>query len=169
MSQFLVVLGTSHRLQGAKKGRSNIDDPSYSDLVGQIISEELIDFVFEEGTGLGPTAAEGVALSLLGQGHYLDVDPPSADRYKHGISADTGKTRPIAPCDPQRPKDVACWEFVEEHEKRESLWLVRIKGAVFCRALMICGCAHMLSFAFRVRSVGFGARAVSYIPHHKLS
>jgi hypothetical protein len=167
MSRFIVVLGTSHRLQEAAKGRSNITDPSYPDLAVQLISTEQIDFIFEEATGLGPTIAERLALSHWGQNHYLDVDPPKSERNKYGISAETGAFFAIDPEDSQKSKDVAYWEFVEEHDKREDLWLQRIKGEAFSKALMICGYAHTLSFAFRLRSE-FDVKALYYMPHHKL-
>jgi hypothetical protein len=56
----ITVLGTSHRLQGARR-EDNVDDPSYRRLVEKLISEELIDYVFEEACGLGPTIASVVA------------------------------------------------------------------------------------------------------------
>ncbi len=156
-------------MQGADKGRCNVDDPSYVDLIEQVVSGERIDFIFEETSGLGPTAAERLAQSIWGQNHYLDVDPPRGERQKHGISADTGEFYPIDPCDPEKSKDVAQWENVEEHIKREELWLQRIKDTAFAKALMICGSAHILSFAYRLRSAEFDVKALYYMPHHKLS
>ncbi|MGC2803951.1 MAG: hypothetical protein WCA41_19100, partial [Candidatus Acidiferrum sp.] len=86
----MIVFGTTHRLQGAVRGRSNIDDPSYAELIGRLISEHQIDFVLEEATGLGPTTAEKIALCRWGQNHYLDVDPLKGERTNYGISLGTG-------------------------------------------------------------------------------
>lgn len=168
MSRFVLVFGTSHRLQGLDKGQCNINDPSYSDPVETLISKEKIDFIFEEATGLGPTTAERLAFCHFGQGRYADVDPPRSDRHKHGVSDDTEQCIPIDPYDPQRSKDIAYWEFVEAHERRENIWLQRVKDSAFSNALMICGYVHTLSFAFRLRSVGFSVKAIHYMPCHKL-
>jgi hypothetical protein len=167
-NRFVIVFGTTHRLQGAVRGRSNIDDPSYAELIGRLISEHQIDFVLEEATGLGPTTAEKIALCRWGQNHYLDVDPLKGERTNYGISLGTGSWFAIDPEDSQKSKDVACWDYVEEHEKREKLWLQRVEGASFTRALMICGAAHLLSFSFRLRSAAFDVKALYYMPHHKL-
>jgi hypothetical protein len=168
MSRFVVLFGTSHRLQGAVKGQSNVDDPTYAELVERLISEQQIDFILEEATGLGPTNAEKIALCHWGQNHYLDVDPPKSERTNYGISLETCLCFPIDPEDSQKSEDVACWDYVEEHEIREKLWLQRIVGASFTRALMICGAAHLLSFSFRLRSAAFDVKALYYMPHHKL-
>jgi len=168
MSRFVLLFGTSHRLQGAVKGRFNINDPTYAELIERLISGHQIDFILEEATGLGPTTAERIALSHWGQNHYLDVDPPKHQRPEHEVSAQTSELLLIYPEDPQKSKDVACWEHVEDHIKREKLWLEGIQGTVFTRALMICGAAHLLSFSFRLHSAAFDVKALYYMPHHKL-
>ena len=48
----VIVLGTLHRLQGADKAFGNIDDPLYPILIRDLIEENSIEFVFEEGTGV---------------------------------------------------------------------------------------------------------------------
>ena len=168
MNRFVIVFGTSHRLQGAMKGRSNIDDPSYAELIERLISEHQIDFIFEEATGLGPTTAERIALSHWGQNHYLDVDPSKHQRPEHEVSEQTGGLLLIDPEDPQKSKDIAYWEHVEDHIKREELWLQRMQGTVFTISLMVCGAAHLLSFSFRLHSGAFDVKALYYMPHHKL-
>jgi hypothetical protein len=169
MSRFVVLFGTSHRLQGAVKGRFNVDDPTYAELIERLISEQQIDFILEEATGLGPTTAEKIALCHWGQNHYLDVDPSKQERPEHDVKAQTGEVLLLDPEDPQKSKDFAYWEHVEDHIKREELWLRRIQDASFTRALMICGAAHLLSFSFRLRSAALDVKALYYMPHHKLS
>src|SRR5579859_7658829 len=147
MSRFVLVFGTSHRLQGAVKGRSNINDPTYAELIERLISEHQIDFILEEATGLGPTTAERIALSHWGQNRYLDVDPSKHQRPEHEVSEQTGELLLIDPEDPQKAKDVAYWENVEAHIKKEKLWFQGIHRRVFTRALMIGGPGHLLSFS----------------------
>jgi hypothetical protein len=74
-----VVLGVSHRVQGEKDFHGAFDDPVYRAIVNEMISNERIDFVGEEG-GFNTTDAEKIAQSLLGAGHYLNVDPLGEDR-----------------------------------------------------------------------------------------
>jgi hypothetical protein len=117
---------------------------------------------------LGPTTAEGLASSRLGAGHYQDVDPHRDKRSEYGLSADTGSNWPIDPCDASRVLDVATWEFVDEHAKRERFWLQRLKRQNFTNGLFVCGYLHTLSFPFAARSEGFDVKALYYMPHHKL-
>jgi len=64
--------------------------------------------------------------------------------------------------------EVACWLKVEDQAKREALWLCKILEQNFGNGLVICGCPHTLSFAFRLLSAGFETKACYYMPHHKL-
>ena len=50
----------------------------------------------------------------------------------------------------------------EVHDKREEFWLRQITGQEFKSALMICGLAHVLSFAFRLRAQDFSVQALEY-------
>lgn len=162
-----VILGTSHRLQGAERCRCPVTDPSYSLLLETLISDNDVNFIFEEATGLGPTTAEQLAIARWGAGRYLDVDPPAVNRQACGISTTTGSSFPINPYTESR--DIAQWEHIEEHTKREEIWLQKVIGSAFDRALIICGCVHMLSFAIRLQSAGFSVKAVLYLPFHKLA
>jgi hypothetical protein len=168
VSKSLIVFGTSHQVQGAKGHPRNVDDPTYSEFIEGLICGYQIDFLFEEASGLGPTTAEGVALLRLGAGHYLDVDPHRDKRSEHGLAAETGSIWPIDPCDPRRSLDVAVWEFLDEHAKRESFWLQRLTAQNFTRGLFVCGYLHTLSFAYVARSEGFKVTSLYYMPHHKL-
>ena len=60
-------------------------------------------------------------------------------------------------------------EFLEAQEKREQFWLPFIREQKFIRALAICGQAHLLSFAFRLKSDGFNVKAYSYMPYALLA
>jgi hypothetical protein len=162
----LIVLGTDHRVQG-EKFQGSVDDPCYRDMIEQLIPAYKVDFLFEEASGHAPTHAELIAHSLLGPGQYLDVDPPRAERGKHGLSEDTGEGLVVDLW--QSPPCAAWTEYVNKQAAREEYWLGRVRGREFVSALMICGFAHGLSFAFRLRSAGFDVEAcVGYMPHHKL-
>jgi hypothetical protein len=168
VAKFLIVFGTAHRVQGAKRYEHNVDDPTYGEFVEGLMDRYGVDFLFEEASGCGPTTAEELALERLGAGHYLDVDPHPDKRSQHGLSAYIGTNWPIDPCDPTRTLDVATWEFIEEQAKRERFWLERLKGQNFANGLFVCGYLHTLSFAFIARSEGFDVKALYYMPHHKL-
>src|SRR5438034_6760629 len=47
--------------------------------------------------------------------------------------------------------------------------LERMKGQAFNKALMICGIAHMLSFAFRLQDARFEVKAIDYLPRDRKS
>jgi len=168
MPGFVTVLGTYHELQGSKKRPGNINDPLYVDLITDLIQEQTIDFIFEEATGLGPTSAEDLSAKLVGANRYLDLDPPTQKRQIFGIPPETNK--PVMLGTPMSdPPNVgwANWQPIRMHEAREKLWLERIKGQAFNKALMICGIVHMLSFAFRLQDARFEVKAIDYRPRHK--
>jgi len=169
MSKSVVVLAVPHPLQGPGF-TGYIDDPAYSRLIEGLIKRA--DFVFEEAGGRKPSTAETLAESLLGTGHYLDIDPPPGERHKYGIAKETGGWYPFDPFQsaaPDIPADGCEWSIVEEHRKREELWLKRVQAQPFSKGLAICGLAHGLSFAFRLSSAGISVdETQSYIPHHKL-
>jgi hypothetical protein len=166
----VILLGTAHRVQGAKKGICNIEDPDYGTLVNQLWQTYSVDFIFEEASGLGPTFAEKFALEKIGPNRYKDIDPSAGDRKKLGILAETGKDYRIG----RLNFDTGHWgfgreELIDVHEKREHLWLPFIREQEFIRALVICGHAHLLSFAFRLKGEGFDVKAFSYMPYALLA
>jgi hypothetical protein len=162
MNRLVVVLGTTHELQNAKKNPRRIDDPQYRELLDLLIVEDGIDFLFEEATGLGPTTAEKVALKF-GPNRYLDVDPARNDRQKFGIPESTNGHiflgSPVA-----SPPTHASAEriFHEVHAIRERFWLQQITKRDFSKALMICGMNHTLSLAFRLRDANFDVKTITY-------
>ena len=166
----VILLGTAHRVQGAERGICNIEDADYKTLVDQLWREHSLDFVFEEASGLGPTFAERFALANIGPHRYKDIDPSTADRKKLGIPPETGKDYRIGKLN----FETNHWgfgreEFLEAQEKREQFWLPFIREQKFIRALAICGQAHLLSFAFRLKSDGFNVKAYSYMPYALLA
>jgi hypothetical protein len=163
-----VVLGTSHQLQGLQNLSNSVADQDYADLVEQLICLYQIDFILEEASGLGPTPAQRLAESL-GPNRYLDIDPHRRDRQKFGIAQETDLPQLIDPGDPSKSREIARWTSLEDHAKREELWLRRILEHQFKNGLVICGFFHTLSFALRLRSAGFETRACHYMPHHKLA
>ncbi len=164
MGQSVIVLGTFHQLQGVNF-TGYVDDPSYKDLLESLIQSENIDFIFEESGGRGPSIAEGLARKI-GANCYQDIDPPRAERPKYGISEVTTVSEPINLWN--RPPDFYSEERVDEHHKREELWVNRLKEKDFDNGLAICGLAHCLSFGFRLQSAGYSVRAFNYVPHHKI-
>ena len=161
----IVVLGTSHCLQGAVNSRwENIDDPSYRRLVEQLISSYRAEIIFEEASGCGPTEAQKIA--ELAQIRYMDVDPSPAERVRLGM-------RPRPPgmdgiLIDERGLDWYSLDDVEAQDQRENHWLREIKESDFNCGLLICGAWHSLSLAFRFRAAGFQVEALSYFPIHKL-
>jgi hypothetical protein len=165
-----ILLGTVHRVQGAKRGICNIEDPDYGTLVIQLWQTHLVDYIFEEASGLGPTFAEKFALERIGPNRYKDIDLGAGDRKKLGIPPETGKDYRIGKLN----FDTGHWGFAREelidvHEIREHYWLPFIREQGFIRALVICGQAHLLSFAFRLKGEGFDVKAYSYMPYALLA
>jgi hypothetical protein len=163
----LVVLGTSHQFQG-EKFLLPIDDKCYRAMVEQLIKVHNVDFVFEEASGLAPSYAELIAKHRPKPIGYLDVDPSRAERVQHGLAEETGASYLVGSLW-RTPPCVGRTEYVDEHSAREQLWLNRIRSQNFTVALMICGCAHGLSFSFRLKDAGFEIEdCVSYMPYDKL-
>jgi hypothetical protein len=125
----------------------NVDDPDYIKLIERLISCFGIDFIFEEASGCGPTAAQKLAeRSGL---RYRDVDPHLDYRRLHGLSTITGG--PLS-----KPPDFAARTCAKEQFDREDFWVSKgIKGESFQAGLVICGLLHTLSLAGRLRSAGF--------------
>ena len=154
----MFVLGTSHNVQGSPSFPNGVDDPGYPQVLRAIIPVESIDFIFEEPSGCGRTTAQRLADSLRTI-RYLDIDPHPAVAHEFGIVRITGQAFPGNINDEER---------VEEQSKREELWCKRIVEQHFKSGLVVCGYLPILSFAFRLRSAGFGVKYDQYIPHEKL-
>lgn len=164
MNRFVIVLGTTHELQGAEKNLRSVDDPLYRLLLNQLIAEDGLDFIFEEATGLGPTTAEKLSLTL-GPNRYLDVDPPRDKREKFGIPSNTNE--PFMLGSPVGSPPIVAFAdrlFHEVHAKREQFWLQQMMNQEFKKSLMICGQNHTLSFAFRLQAANFTVKTVTYAP-----
>lgn len=165
----MILLGTSHRLQGAEKGSYNVADPDYETLIEQFCRNFSVDFIFEEASGLGPTFAEKFALERIGPNRYKDIDPSVKQRKKLGFALETGKDYRIG-----RPNlDTGHWgygreELIDAQEQRECFWLPFIREQAFSQVLLICGQAHLLSFAFRLKAENLDVKAYSYMPYKLL-
>lgn len=153
----VVVLGTSHRVQGSPS-YPKLNDPGYSDCIQRLIAQTSVDFIFEEASGRGRTTAAQVADSLERIG-YLDIDPSPESAYQFGIVDASGQ--PF-------PEVLSAEQNVEEDVQREELWCKRITAQEFKNGLVICGYLHTLSVTFRLRSAGFRVRFEQYVPHDVL-
>jgi hypothetical protein len=162
MKKLVRLLAVPHELQGAGF-RGHIKDSSYLTLIEGFIKKET-DFVFEEASGHGPTIAEERADSLLGPGHYLDVDPSRNERPTLGI----GETLSGFPIDPMNSNDFCNVHAINEHEKRERLWLQKMTVQPFRKGLLVCGIAHILSFAFRLQTAAVDLEVYDYLPYSKI-
>jgi len=169
LTKTVILLGTSHRVQGAEKGLAQLEDLDYEKLVNQLWQTYAVDFVFEEATGLGPTFAEKFTLKKIGPNRYKDIDPSAAGRKKLGIPAETGKHYWIGDLNLDGHWGFSREEFIDVHETREHLWLPCIREQEFTKALLICGQSHLLSFAFRLKGEGFDVKAYSYMPYALLA
>jgi hypothetical protein len=154
----IIVLGTSHRVQGTPSFAGSVIDPGYAQAISTIISERSIDFVFEEASGCGPSTAQTLTESLKSV-RYLDIDPHPSVRHEHGIVDAAGQ--PF-------PENISANARVEEQNQREQFWCNRIAEQEFKNGLVICGFAHTLSLVFRLRSAGFGLQYDWYLPHDRL-
>jgi hypothetical protein len=160
----VTILATLHELQGAEKRPGSMNDPMYEALLKQLMSAERIDFVFEEATGMGPTIAEKLSLEKLGPGRYLDVDPGREERSQFGIASDSNDSYMIG-----SPPQVAfaSWQFLDVHIRREEFWVRQLESREFHNGLMVCGLAHVLSFAFRLHAANFSVKALEYANWHR--
>jgi hypothetical protein len=152
MSRSVLLLATVHEFQGPGFA-GYVEDRSYTTGIESCIRSGRVDFVFEEAAGQSPSIAERYAKSLLQPGHYLDVD---CGRIP---------TNPFI-----TPKPICGFTSVTfaEHRKREELWLQRMNGQEFKKALLVCGVGHSLSFAFRLQDNGFSVEFCQHLPYEKL-
>jgi len=172
MDRHVVVLGTDHRIQGAQGlgVDKKIDHPTYVVLIEKLVKDFLVDYIFEEASGLGPTAASKLGSLTMG---YLDVDPPGDERQLYGIPM------PQAPFfedyviyeinDPNMPKPepFATIKYLPTHLGREKVWVDRINEESFKHGLMICGAAHTFSVARRLEESGSSVEVIIYKPDLK--
>lgn len=161
MSRSVLLLAVPHELQGPQF-RGFVEDQSYTILVKRFTRG--VDIVFEEAGGYGPSIAEEVAKSILDPGHYWDIDPPRNERHKFGIA----ETQDGCPIDPCNSTDTYSCVYIDEHRKREELWLQRIQEQHFEKGFLICGIAHSLSFGFRLLNAGVSVDVFHYLPYNKL-
>lgn len=154
----ILVLGTSHRVQGTPSFVGSVRDPGYSQAISTIIRERSIDFIFEEASGCGPSTAQTLTESLKTV-RYLDIDPHPSIRHELGIVDAAG--------DPF-PENISPEAKVEEQNLREQFWCRQIGEQKFENGLVICGFAHTLSVVFRLRSGGFSVQYDDYIPLDRL-
>jgi hypothetical protein len=162
----LLVLGVPHQVQG-EKFQGSIDDQCYRDTIEQLIAVHRFDFIFEEAAGYTPSHAELFLNSSSEPIGYLDVDPPRSERAQNDLSTDTGEDMMVDLW--QTPPCIARIENVTSHAAREEFWLARICEKKFRSALMICGHAHCLSFAFRLRAARYEVeKCLHYLPYDKL-
>ena len=157
------VVAVPHQLQGPGF-HGYVKDESFSDWLEGFIRNG-VDFVFEEASGRGPSIAQELADSALGPDHYLDIDPSREERPKYGLAKDSGSGGPI---DPMNSTDVYEQSDVEQQRKREELWEKRIQAKTFKQGLVVCGTAHALSVAFRLKVPGVEVEVYTYTPHGKL-
>jgi hypothetical protein len=166
MSKSLVVLAVPHQLQNPRSF-GHIDDQCYRPLIEDLIGKG-VDFVFEEGGGLGPTTAQSVTEDLLGTGCYIDVDPSPPEGPRFGIAELTGGRRSFE-CEFGIPLGDYEFTITEEQRKREELWTQRVASQRFEKGLAICGLCHGLSFAFRLESAGITvSESLCYIPFPRM-
>jgi hypothetical protein len=161
MGQHATVLATYHELQGLDGRTSSVDDPVYAILMRTLVERQGIDFIFEEASGANPSTAERFAEEIFGEGHYLDVDPPLQKRVDLGIPSEVSTPELFG-----NPPTAgfAYWQSTNGHDAREKLWFRLIQAQRFNRALVICGIAHGLSFAFRLKSAEFDVKVINYVP-----
>jgi hypothetical protein len=163
MTKSAVVLGILHDLQGPRFS-CYVDDPSYPLLLKEAMKG--IDCVFEEASGHSPSIAEDLAATILGAGHYVDIDPSVDERPKYGLPKTTAFGVPV---DMWNSADSYVSMLSDVQGKREELWVKRIAETSFSKAIVIVGVAHCLSVAFRLISAGIGVESVwGYTPHEKL-
>jgi hypothetical protein len=160
MTRSVLVLGVAHELQGSKF-QGYVDDPSHGLLLKS--SMHGVDFVFEEASGLGPSKAEDLAISILGAGQYVDIDPSLSERSSYGIPEVTAEGHAVAP---MHSTESYCSLLMEAQRIREEVWIQRIKRQTFKKALAIVGIGHSLSIAFRLESAGFVIAEIrAYTPY----
>ena len=164
MKKSITVFGTVHRVQGAFKAPNlkHVDDPDYRQFIEDQLRTSHFDFVFEEATEYGPTFAEDLTIKILGEDHYLDVDPGPKNRAHFDIPPSREECVPLG-------KGYLIPEDLDVQTRREELWVKRCAEQTFTCGLFICGHLHTLSLSFRLQEAGFSVvQASAYIPYRRL-
>jgi hypothetical protein len=166
MDRHIVVLGTDHSLQGVEKAPPNkkINDPTYRVLVEKLIRDYVIECIFEEASGNGATTASVLQSPGL---RYFAVDPAGPDRKSLGIPDgllfEGYSIYEINDPRMPSPEPLATQKKADTEFAREKVWVERIARENFTSGLMICGCAHTFSLAFRLVDSGFSVDVVIYM------
>lgn len=161
MSRSALILATVHEFQG-RGFEGYVEDGLYEDAIESCLRTGRIDFVFEEAAGRRPSIAEDYAKTLLGPGHYLDIDSRPNEMRKFGLPSERGLLlgpKPIC--------GLPSWD-VNRHKEREMRWLQKMNEQVFNQGLVICGVGHSLSFAFRLQNDGYSVELCQYLPYDRL-
>jgi hypothetical protein len=148
----LIVVGTYHDVQGLKKFRRNVNDPHYKTHLQQLMKDG-VDFIFEEAGGEGPS----VASEMVANDQYVDIDSAATEEALSAFREPAETNLRFLP--PLR---------LTAENWREECWVKKIKAQQFKTGLVICGVAHSLSIAFRLRVEGFDVEASTYEPIDRL-
>ncbi len=167
MSRHVLLLATFHQFQGPRFS-GYIQDEPYRILVEKCISVRRIDLVFEEAGKREPSTAEESANSVLGPGHYLNMDHTRNALRKFGITEDVETETGHWIDDRDKSLGKYCCEDIGAHNGREMQWLRAIEAQQFEKGLVILGVGHSLSFAFRLHGAGFAVELCQYLPYEKL-
>jgi hypothetical protein len=95
------VLGVSHKLQGLPNFRESVSDGDYTERVIGIISDESIDFSFEDASGCERTSA-GRLMGSLKSIRYLDIDPRLVLTREFAVVVEAGQPLAIDVGDAER-------------------------------------------------------------------
>jgi hypothetical protein len=157
-----IALAVSHRVQAGDPTAPSktFDDPVYKEIVKGIVFNDRIDFVGEEA-GDKTTHAEQITQEVLGDGHYLNINPSVEGQASLGVAHPCHGT-------PRGEPRVMYWS-IEKNEKRENFWVDRIVEANPKNGLLICGCFHAFSVAAKLLKRGFKVETRTYMPRDKLA
>jgi hypothetical protein len=118
----------------------------------------VLKFIFEEATGHGPSIASDAAA-----GRYLDIDSETTDEALSRFSEDS-HTLVSDIAQKFKVQEIPTKLGITVQEWRESTWVAKIKTQQFETGLVICGVAHALSMAFRLKAEGFDVEVYCYAP-----
>jgi len=156
--QNLIVLGTYHNVQGLKNFGGSLTDPDYRLILEYLKQKHDVDFIFEEASGHGPSIASETAL-----GGYLDVDSETTNAALSHCAEDS-HSLVLEILSKFRVQEIPTKMGLTAQEWREATWIAKIKAEQFTTGLVICGVAHTLSIAFRLKAEGFGVETYCYEP-----
>jgi len=159
----LIVFGTYHDVQGLKNFEKNVTDPDYKAILGVMIQEHSVDFIFEEASRTGPSVA-----SEMAAGRYLDIDSDTTYQFLSQFSEASERLYLPEILVKSRVQDTARTLALTVEDRRERSWVEKIKTQKFNTGLVICGVVHSLSIAFRLQGAGFDVEAYHYEPIKRL-